>query len=124
MAGSALILASCGSNNNNANNDQAKLDSAMKAGEAAKQAEIQHQNDSTIAAQAKAKADSEIIAKNAVEKDHEKHGTKHEGTAHNTTQAAAPAPAPAPTNPKDSRFNGTPTPAQQQQNTDKKASRF
>jgi|GEM_PF-1433857 len=101
LAGSALILASCGSNNNNEGQSKAQIDSTVNAQVAAKEAAMKNANDSTIAAQAKAKADSEMIAKNAVEqeksKEHHSGGGHHSSTEAASPAAAAPAtPAPAP----------------------------
>ena len=125
LAGSAILLASCG-NNNNADNgaaSQQKIDSAVKAGEAAKEADIKRMNDSTIVAQAKSKADSQAIAKEAVEKDHAKHpGAKHHGTTTTTTTTASVTPTS--TNPKDARFNPNTQTEQKKTDANKKADRF
>ena len=130
LAGSAILFASCGSNNNSEAPSKAQVDSSVNAQVAAKEAAMKAQNDSTIAAQAKAKADSEMIAKDAVAKEKEKE--HHTGGGHHTTPAAAtpvatPTVAPTPANPKDARFqtgNSTAPTQQQIDNAKKKADRF
>jgi hypothetical protein len=97
LAGSALILASCGSNNNQAQSDQAKLDSISKANAAMQDQLNQKKNDSAINAMAAAKADSIEKATH-----HESGGSEHktthkgghEGNQPPVTQAPAPTPAP------------------------------
>jgi hypothetical protein len=64
LAGAALIFASCGSNNNAAN-DQAKIDSISKANAEMQDVMNKQKNDSTINAMAKAKADSMEMSKSA-----------------------------------------------------------
>ena len=127
LAGSAIILASCGSNNNAENavqKTQHEIDSAVSAGAAAKEAAIKAANDSTIVATAKAKADSEAIAKEAVDKDHAKHGG---GTAKHTTttkKETTPPPPEAPANPKAARFDEKAAKQQTETNSKAKADRF
>jgi|GEM_PF-4931143 len=119
LAGSALILASCGSNNN-ANQqaaDQAKIDSITKANAALQEAANKQKNDSTINAMAKAKADSMEAAK------HEP-AAKHATASHKKTEVASPAPVQTA---QDTKFqnrqqgNANPTisPAEQQAQDDK-----
>jgi glucan-binding YG repeat protein len=127
LAGSAILFASCGGNNNAENGaDKAKqqIDSAAAAGAAQKEAAIKAANDSTIVAAAKAKADSEAIAKEAVAKDHAKH--PGQSTKHTTTKTETPPPPPPPTskNPKDARFNDNTKAEQQKTESNKKADRF
>ena len=94
LAGSALFLASCGSNNNteNAAQSKAQVDSAVNAQVAAKEATMKAQADSAIAAKAKAEADSMEMAKNAAQQAPVAHsaGTK----THTTKPPATPAPPP------------------------------
>ena len=52
LAGSAILFASCGSNNNSEAPSKAQVDSSVNAQVAAKEAAMKAQNDSTIAAQA------------------------------------------------------------------------
>lgn len=87
LAGSALILASCGSNNQPAQT-QAQIDSAVNAGVAQHDAANAAKNDSTLKAVEKEKA--EAIAR---ERHEEK---KHEEKAANNNTPPPPAPTPAP----------------------------
>ncbi len=101
LAGSALILASCGSNNNNPAQTQAQIDSAVNAKLAEHDAANAAKNDSTLKAIEKEKAE-------AMAKEHEHAGTaKKHTTAKKEEPAPAPTPAPPPppANPKESRFN-------------------
>ncbi len=126
LAGCAIMFASCGNDNKAAEDaaaNQRKIDSAASAASAAKEAEIKAVNDSTIAAAAKAKADSEAIAKEAVSKDHAKHpagSTKHTTTTPKKTET----PPPPPSNPKAGRFDEKAAKETQKANSDKKADRF
>ncbi len=125
LAGCAVILASCGSNNNNAGQTQAQIDSTVNATMAQHDAANASKNDSTLKAIEKEKAE-------AVTKEHEAKHEEHEakkGSAASATPAAAPATPAAPANPKDSRFNTSPntnngTQKVDQSATDAKASRF
>ena len=123
LAGAAIILASCGSNNNPAQS-QAQIDSAVNAKLAQHDAENAAKNDSTLKAMEKEKA--EAMAR-------ERHGEKkHEGSKkEEATPAPAPPPPPPPpppANPKDSRFNkttnNTTTPTVDPSATKGKADRF
>jgi len=125
LAGSMMILASCGSNNTN-QNTQAQMDSISKANAALQDEINKKKNDSTINAIATAKADS-------IEKAAKHEGGEHKGTGHKTggkepapvaTQTVAPQPTA-----QDNKFNnrqpgsqqsGTKlTPEQQQAQDDK-----
>src|SRR3954466_12515112 len=88
LAGSAVIMASCGSNNNNPAQTQAQIDSAVNAKMAQHDAENQAKNDSTLKAMEKEKAE-------AMSKEHHEGGTKkHAGgkTKEETPAPATPAP--------------------------------
>ncbi len=91
LAGSAIILASCGSNNNQpAAPTAAQTDSAMNAKLAEHDAANAAKNDSTLKAIEKEKADAAM-------KEHHGEGKKHEGgkeTKPATTPTVAPTPAP------------------------------
>jgi len=132
LAGSAMILASCGSNNNeNQQNEQAKMDSIAKANAALQDEINKKRNDSTINAMAAAKADSMAAATKAEET--KKSGTKKTTTKTTTTSVKVephPVPATAPVkSAQDAKFdrrnmqndNATPklTPEQQKQQDDK-----
>ncbi len=83
LAGSAILFASCGNDNKAAEDaaaNQRKIDSTAQAASAAKEVEMKAANDATIAAAAKAKADSEAIAKDAVANDRAKHPASNGGT--------------------------------------------
>ncbi len=102
LAGSAILLASCGGNQpKNEGQTKEQIDSAVNAQVAAKEAAMKAQNDSMIAAQAKAKADSEMIAKDAVAKDHSAHASTTK--RHTETKAATPPPPPPPPPPINQR---------------------
>lgn len=125
LAGSAVILASCGSNNSQPNNDQAKIDSITKANAAMQDALNKQKNDSTINAMAKAKADSMELAKKETHMEGEHKHSEHKPVA--TPVAPAATPTVAPHNSKDDRFNtnsdGTQKPADPNV-TNKKNDRF
>ncbi len=128
LAGSALILASCGSNNNNQANEQAKIDSITKANAALQDQMNKAKNDSTINAMAKIKADSIELANKAAAKP-EASAKHHEHKAKEPVAAPTPAPPPPPVktaqdNKFDSRQPGnqskpTLTPEQQKAQEDK-----
>src|SRR5580704_10246059 len=93
LAGSALILASCGSNNTN-QNQQAQIDSMAKVNAAMQDATHKAKNDSTINAMAKAKADSMEMADKS--KHHEgghKSGHNSQENTSNTPPPVTPPPA-------------------------------
>ncbi len=94
LAGCAVILASCGSNNNNAGQTQAQIDSTVNATMAQHDAANASKNDSTLKAIEKEKA--EAIAKEHEAK-HEEHEAKNAANGNNGAQPATPAPTP--TNP-------------------------
>ena len=98
LAGSTILFASCGSNNNteSATQSKAQIDSAVNAQVAAKEGAMKAQADSAIAAKAKATADSIEIAKNAVAKDHASGGTKTHAASTKPTTTPPPPPPPAP----------------------------
>ena len=101
LAGSALILASCGSNNNTPTQTQAQIDSSVNAKLAEHDAANAAKNDSTLKAIEKEKA--EALAK---EKEAEHSGgKKHSGAKKEATPPPPPPPPPPPANPKESRFN-------------------
>ncbi len=93
LAGSALILASCGGNDASKENDQKRqMDSIANANAAMQEQINKAKNDSTINALAKAKADSIEAATKAAEKT-----PTHKGGGKTKPPAATPAPtAPAP----------------------------
>ncbi len=91
LAGCAVILASCGSNNTNAGQTQAQIDSSVNAKMAQHDADNAAKNDSTLKAIEKEKA--EAIAKEHEAKHEEKRAEK---ATNNSTPPAAPAPAPSP----------------------------
>lgn len=96
LAGSALILASCGSNNTQ-NNQQAQIDSIAKVNAAMQDAINKQKNDSTINAMAKAKADSIDMAKEMARGKGMKHEPAHKaGHKSEPTTAATPTPPPPP----------------------------
>lgn len=96
LAGSALILASCGSNNENKGQTQAQIDSAVNAKLAEHDAANAAKNDSTLKAIEAEKAAA------ATKETHTTTTTKHSGgktktkTTTETTVTPAPPP-PAPT---------------------------
>ena len=93
LAGSAIILASCGSNNNGNTQapaqTQAQIDSAMNAKLAEHDAANAAKNDSTLKAIEKEKADAAM-------KEHE-HEHSGGSAKKEESKKATPAPAPAPT---------------------------
>ena len=93
LAGSALILASCGSNENTENNNQQAQIDSIAAANAALQDELNKKaNDSAINAMATAKADSIAAAEAAAAAAK----TSSKGTAKKKTTAAPPPPPPPP----------------------------
>ena len=85
LAGSAILLASCGSNNTTPPAPtQAQMDSAMNAKLAEHDAANAAKNDSTLRAIEKEKADAEAAKKN----------TSHTGGKKDEHKAPAPAPTP------------------------------
>ena len=100
LAGGALILASCGSNNNQTQT-QAQIDSAVNAKMAQHDAENAAKNDSILKATEKEKAEAAAKEHHAAKK----HETKKEEPA---PAPAPPPPPPPPANPKDARFNKNP----------------
>lgn len=108
LAGSALILASCGSNNENKGQTQAQVDSAVNAKLAEHDAANAAKNDSTlkaIEAEKAAAAAKETESKTTTT-------TKHSGGKTKTktvteTKVTPVPPPPAPANAKDSRFNSS-----------------
>ena len=124
LAGCAVILASCGSNNNNAGQTQAQIDSTVNATMAQHDAANASKNDSTLKAIEKEKAE-------AIAKEHEAKHEEHEANkAANASNSASPAPVPAAApSAQDNKFNnrqgGTsgaktaPTSDQQQTQDDK-----
>ncbi len=99
LAGSALILASCGSNENtDSANQQAQIDS-IAAANAALQDEInKKRNDSAINATATAMADSIRAAEEAAAAaSAKKGGTKKKATPPPAAPAPPPPPPPPPT---------------------------
>ena len=102
LAGSALLLASCGSNNNNQQQTQAQIDSTVQATMAQHDAANAAKNDSTLKAMEAERA--------ASMREHEHGEKRHEGEENNNN-AASPAPvapttAPASTTtPQDDKFN-------------------
>lgn len=95
LAGSALLLASCGNDANKENEQQKQMDSIANANAAMQEQINKAKNDSTINALAKIKADSIEKANADAEK---AKSTTHKG---GKTKAPAPVPvhtvAPAPT---------------------------
>ena len=128
IAGAAVIMASCGGETpkEDPGAAQAKIDSALKAQEAAHEAEMQRQNDSIVAAQ-KVIADSiaaaEAAAAEAAAKKGGKKVTKTPKADPPASPAPPPAPAPAP-NPKENRFNEQGTKTVDPASTKKKEDRF
>lgn len=99
LAGTAIILASCASNNENPAQTQAQIDSAVNAKMAEHDAENAAKNDSTLRAMEKEKAEAEARAQEA-EAAAAKGGktkTKTKTTTTTTTVKETPPPAPAPT---------------------------
>ncbi len=94
LAGCAVILASCGSNNNNAAQTQAQIDSTVNATMAQHDAANASKNDSTLKAIEKEKA--EAIAKEHEAK-HEEHEAKNAANGNNGAQPATQTPTTAPT---------------------------
>jgi hypothetical protein len=88
LAGSAVLFASCGSNNNNQAQTQAQIDSAVNAGVQKHDAENAAKNDSVLKAMEKEKAD-------AMTKEHQSSGGSHKPG--HKTPAAEPAPPPVQT---------------------------
>ena len=84
LAGSAFILASCGSNNNPAQT-QAQIDSTVNAKMQQHDAENAAKNDSTLKAIEKEKAD-------AMSKEHATKTTTHTKTTHTTVKETTPPP--------------------------------
>jgi hypothetical protein len=123
LAGSAVLFASCGSNNNNQAQTQAQIDSAVNAGVQKHDAENAAKNDSVLKAMEKEKAD-------AMTKEHQSSGGSHKPG--HKTPAAEPAPPPPPApphNPKEDRFNTNPDGSKKTTTVDpnapnKKADRF
>lgn len=128
IAGAAIMLASCGGETpkEDPGAAQAKIDSALKAQEAAHEAEMQRQNDSIVAAQ-KVIADSiaaaEAAAAEAAAKKGGKKVTKTPKADPPASPAPPPAPAPAP-NPKENRFNEQGAKTVDPASTKKKEDRF
>jgi Tfp pilus assembly major pilin PilA len=129
IAGAAVIMASCGGETpkEDPGAAQAKIDSALKAQEAAHEAEMQRQNDSIVAAQkviADSVAAAEAAAAEAAKKGGKKTTTKKDPkTNPPASPAPPPAPAPAP-NPKENRFNEQGTKTVDPASTKKKEDRF
>jgi hypothetical protein len=90
LAGSAIILASCGSNNNPAQT-QAQIDSAVNAKLAQHDAENAAKNDSTLKAMEKEKAEA-MSREHHGEKKHEG-SKKEEASPVNTPPPPPPPPA-------------------------------
>ena len=90
LAGSALLLASCGGNKTESTAPtQAQMDSAVNAKVAQHDAEVAAKNDSTLKAIEAEKAAAEARAN--------EHG--HSGGSKKHTEKASPAPTPAPAPP-------------------------
>lgn len=102
---SALILASCGSNNNKQEQTQAQIDSTVNAKMAEHDAANAAKNDSTLKA-----IEAEKAAAAAKEREAEHAGKKHEGgkKEEQPTAAATPAPPPPPPPPPPPAVNVRP----------------
>ena len=127
LAGSAFILASCGSNNEPTAPTQAQVDSAVNAKLAEHDAENAAKNDSILKAMEAEKAAA--MAKETETKTTTKvkaNGTKKTTTKTTVTEPATPAPTPPPANAKDSRFNENSGGVKKvdESNTNKKGDRF
>ena len=95
LAGCTLILASCGSNNNNPAQTQAQIDSTVNAKLAQHDAENAAKNDSTLKAIEKEKA--EKLSKERHEERKHVGGKNPEPNPVATQTVAPPPPPPAPT---------------------------
>lgn len=125
LAGSALILASCGSNNENKGQTQAQVDSAVNAKLAEHDAANAAKNDSTlkaIEAEKAAAAAKETETKTTSTTKHSAGKTKTKTTT--KTTVVEPAPPPPPANPKENRFNDGASKTTDPANTKKKEDRF
>jgi hypothetical protein len=100
LAGSALILASCGSNNNPPAQSQAQIDSAVNAKLAEHDAANAAKNDSTLKAMEKEKAD-------AMAKEHVTTTTTKKHTVSKKEEATPPPPPPPPPPPVNVRPGAT-----------------
>lgn len=104
LAGSALILASCGSNSNDeSKNQQAQIDSIAKVNAEMQDAMNKAKNDSAINARAKFIADSMDAAS---KKETERKTTKGGGKKATPAPVATPPPPPPP--PPPTTGNGKP----------------
>ena len=108
LAGSAVLFASCGSNNN-PTQTQAQIDSTVNAKLAQHDADNAHKNDSIINAEAKLKAEAE-------HRNHEHADKKDEGNNANNSAAPAPAAAPPATTPPPPQQTGMRAHSDQNQN--------
>jgi len=109
LAGTAILLASCGENKTETPaQTQAQIDSAINAKVAEHDAEVARANDSTLKAveAQKAAAEAEAAAAKANAGGGKKTKVKTTTTKTETTPVVTPTPAPS--NPKDNRFNTNP----------------
>jgi predicted nucleic acid-binding Zn-ribbon protein len=103
FAGSAILFASCGSNNNNQANEQAKIDSIANAKVAEHDAAAAAQQDSVMKAAEAEKAKATEAEAKAKEAESKAHASTKKGSTKTTTTTATPPPPP--TNPKETRFS-------------------
>ena len=113
LAGSAVILASCGSNNNPAQT-QAQIDSTVNAKMAQHDAENAAKNDSTLKAMEKEKAEA-MSREHHQEKKREEHNNNNNSSTQNTPPVDNTPPPPPQTGLKahsdQSQQNNTNNPA-------------
>lgn len=126
MASAAFLLASCGgeTKTEDAGQTQAQIDSAINAQAAEHEAEKARAIDSTVQAEAAARAAAEAAEAEAAKKSGGKKSTTKTPKAEPASPAPPPPPPPPPANPKEDRFKDQSQKTVDPNAPNKKADRF